>query len=160
MAIYMEFEGIKGNVTAEGHDKWIELLSFNWGVSRGVSMESGRTANREATKPSISEVTVVKAMDTATSDLFKQSVTGDKGKKVTIHFCQTGGDKITTFMEYKLENVIVSSYSVSSGGDSDPVENLSLSFTKVEMQHTEHGTDNKGASPVRVGYDLSAGKAL
>ena len=33
------YEGIKGNVTAEGFADHIKVLSINFGVSRGISME-------------------------------------------------------------------------------------------------------------------------
>ncbi len=35
MPIYLKYDGIDGDVTAEGHEKWIELNSFQWGVGRG-----------------------------------------------------------------------------------------------------------------------------
>ena len=37
MAIYMDFDGIKGDVTTADYKGWIELNSFQFGVSRGVS---------------------------------------------------------------------------------------------------------------------------
>ena len=45
MPIYMNFNnlGIKGNVTAEGHQDWIELNSCQWGVGRRVHRPPGVT---------------------------------------------------------------------------------------------------------------------
>ncbi|HYH66977.1 MAG TPA: type VI secretion system tube protein Hcp [Urbifossiella sp.] len=39
MPIYMQYDSgkIKGDVTAKGHEDWIELASFGWGVGRGIS---------------------------------------------------------------------------------------------------------------------------
>lgn len=81
MAIYMNFNknAPKGNVTAKGYEDWIEVDSFNFGVGRGISMEAGAMANREASRPSISEVTVTKRIDAASGGLFKASVSGDEG---------------------------------------------------------------------------------
>jgi len=72
MAIYMNYNGkkIKGNVTATGYEDWIELDSIQFGVGRGISMEVGNMANREATRPSLSEVVVTKMMDNASGGLF------------------------------------------------------------------------------------------
>jgi type VI secretion system secreted protein Hcp len=51
MAIYIEYEGIKGNVTADGFADHIKVLSLNFGVGRGISMEAGHMANRELLVP-------------------------------------------------------------------------------------------------------------
>ncbi|MBV1919124.1 MAG: type VI secretion system tube protein Hcp, partial [Pseudomonadales bacterium] len=46
MAIYLEIEGVEGNITAKGYEKMIEVSSFNWGVGRAISQNTGRMANR------------------------------------------------------------------------------------------------------------------
>ncbi len=49
MAIYIEYEGIKGNVTAVGYKNPIAVSSLAFGMLRGISMEAGNMSNREAT---------------------------------------------------------------------------------------------------------------
>lgn len=162
MAIYMNYADlkIKGNVTAEGYKDWISLGSLQFGIGRGISMEAGNIANREATRPSISEVTISKVMDGASSGLFKESVTGSAGTKVLLEVVKTGADKLEKFVTYELEDVLVSSYSVSAGDGGAPMESISLSFAKITMSYTSADTKNKAGGPARVGYDLSTGKPL
>jgi type VI secretion system secreted protein Hcp len=71
MAIYMNFNdlAIKGNVTAEGYADWINIQSLQYGIGRGISMEAGNVANREASRPSISELSISKMMDTSSAKL-------------------------------------------------------------------------------------------
>jgi type VI secretion system secreted protein Hcp len=156
MPIYMKYDGIDGDVTAEGHAKWIELNSFQWGVGRGISSPTGASADRESSAPSISEIVVTKAQDIATTKLLDEALQGE-GKKVIIDFCKTDGKKLETYMAYTLENVMISGYSVSSGGDR-PSESLSLNFTKVEFKGTQMDKANKGAGSASVIYDLAAAK--
>ena len=158
MPIYMKFEGIEGDVTAEGHKKWIDLNSMQWGVGRGISSPTGQAAEREASAPSISEVTITKMMDKTTPLLFTQSLIGD-GKKVEIHLVKTYKDKLETYMEYVLTDTMISGYSVSSGGDA-PSESLSLNFTKVEMKYHPHDSKGVAGSPIPAGYDIGAGKKI
>lgn len=160
MAIYIEYDGIKGNVTAEGFADHIKVLSLSFGVGRGISMEPGNLANREATRPSLSEITFSKMADNSTTALFKESVTGAAGKLVKIKFVQTGADSVTTFMDYELEDCLVSSYSISADGESDPVETISLSFAKLMVNYHDFDKTNTGKSPQRVGYDLTTAKPL
>lgn len=160
MAIYIEYDGIQGNVTADDFADHIKVLSMSFGVGRGISMEAGNMANREATRPSLSEVTFTKLADNATTSLFKESVTGSAGKIVKIKFVQTGADKVITFMDYELQDCLVSSYSLSAGGESDPVETISLSYSKLMVNYHDFDKANAGKSPQRVGYDLTTAKPL
>ena len=41
MAIYLEFEGVKGNVTAEGYKDHIAVDSVMFNARRNISMEPG-----------------------------------------------------------------------------------------------------------------------
>ena len=162
MAIYMNYNDkkIKGNVTTKGYEDWIEVSSFQFGVGRGISMEVGQMANREATRPSVSEVSLGKPMDAASGGLFKESVAGAEGVKVLIHLVQTGAKEIQKYAEYELEGVLVSSYSLSASEGGAPFESLSLSFAKLMCDLSNADKDNKNKASMKVGYDLGKGTPL
>ena len=151
MAIYLKYDGIDGDSTAKGHEKWFQLDSFSWGVGRAINTPVGRVANREASEPSVSEITFVKQSDASSIKLFQEATTGNKGKLVKIHFVETG-DVGGVYMEYELEDTFVSGYSLSSGGDR-PTESISLNFAKVTYKYNTR--DSKGnSSPASASYDL------
>ena len=155
MSIYMQIEGIKGKVTAKGHEDWIDVTSMQWGVGRAISSAVGTSADREASKPSISEVSVTKMMDESSPSIFTEACVG-KAKTVQIHLCTVGTDQINTYMEYELEDCMVSGYSVSTGGDR-PSESISLSFTKMTMKFIPYDAAGKPESPIPAGYDMATG---
>ncbi len=157
MAIYLKYEGIDGEATQQDHTKWIDIQSLQFGFGRAITTPTGSTANREASQPSVSEVTVVKMMDASSPKLFTESVTGNAGKTVNIDLVSTGSPG-NTYAQYTLTNALVSAYSVSTGGDR-PVESLSISFTKIEFKLTPYDATNKAGTPVTVNYDLSTGKS-
>lgn len=160
MAIYCEYEGINGNVTAEGYEGQIDVSSFNFSVGRGISMETGNCSNREATRPSLSEISITKELDNASPNLFKESVATASGKKVLFHFIRTADDGMEEYMTYELEDTVVSGYSISAaGGDGPlPMESVTLSYSKLMVSHTQYDQTNKAGSPVRCGYDVAKGK--
>ncbi|WP_111642384.1 Hcp family type VI secretion system effector [Marinimicrobium alkaliphilum] len=160
MAIYLEYEGVKGNVTAEGYKDHIAVQSLNFGIGRGISMEPGNLANREATRPTLSEINLTKVADNSATALFKEAVTGSAGKKVTIKFVQTGADKVVEYMDYVLEDCLVSGYQISGSEDGDPVETISLSYSKIMVNYNDFDKSNKSSNPQRVGYDLTTAKPL
>ena len=160
MSIYLMLDGVKGNVTADGYKDHIAVLSCQFGVGRSISMEPGNLSNREATRPSISEISLTKLADNSVTSIFKQAVTGSAGCTAEIKFVRTGADKVQEYMTYTLENCLVSSYSISADSESEPVENITLSFSKVMINYNDHDSSNKAGSPMRVGYDLEQATAL
>lgn len=160
MAIFIEYEGIKGNCTAEGYKDHLVATSVQFGVARSISMEPGNLANRESNRPTVSEIIINKKADNSATGLFKEAVTGSAGKTVKIKFVQTGADQVTEFMDYELTDCLVSSYSMSATGDEEPKETINLSFSKVMVNYNDFDSTNKSASPQRVGYDLATAKPL
>jgi type VI secretion system secreted protein Hcp len=129
---------INGECTVQGHDKWITVLSVQFGVGRGISSVGGGR-DRETSNPSFSEVTFSKGMDVASTALFMQATCGKSLGKAEIHFLQTGGadTKGQVYLTIELDEAIVSSYSVSSGGDR-PTESFSLNFTKITYNYDKY----------------------
>ena len=160
MSIYLEYDGIKGNVTADGYKDHIAVLSVQFGVGRGISMEAGNLSNRESTRPSLSEISLTKAADNSVTAIFKEAVTGSAGKKVTIKFVRTGADKVQEYMSYALEDCIVSGYSISADAEGEPMESISLSYSKIMINYSDFDKTNKSGNPQRVGYDLETAKPL
>ena len=157
MAIYLHVDGLEGDVTAAGHEGWIECQSLQWGVGRGIHTPTGSSQERESSAPSVSEVTVVKSMDKCTPQLFTEACVG-KAKLVKIDLVQTG-EELETYMHYELEHSLISGYSVSSGGDK-PTESLSFNFTKIEMKYIPYDNEHNAGSPIPSGYDVSLGKKV
>lgn len=157
MAIFMKYGDVKGEVTAEGYKDWVELTSLQWGIGRGISAGVGGASKREASAPSVSEITVTKTMDGFSPEALKQAI-GGEGVQVKIDITRTDGPGThQAFQKYILEGTMVSGYSLSSGGDR-PSESLSLNFTKFDSEYIK--VDDK-LSPVTTGhyiFDLTTSK--
>ena len=157
MPIYVRINGIEGDVTAKGFEKWIEANSIRFAVERNVNTKPGSVANRESTKPSLTAVILTKYLDKASPHLFNESCVG-KDKTVQISVCRTG-ETISSYLEYNLANVIVSFYQVSvatnSSGSLVPVEEIQLNFGKIEMKYIPYNQKNQPGSPIPAGYDLA-----
>lgn len=139
--ILLKFEKeIKGDSVVDGHKDWITIASVQTGVGRAIS-SSGGGADRDTSNPSFSEVTFTKSTDIASSDLFMQAINGKSLGEATIEFIQTAADKLQTYLIIKLGDAIVSSYSMSSGGER-PSESFSLNFTKINYKYNQFSGDN------------------
>lgn len=153
MAIYIDWEGIKGNVTAEGFEDLIAVDSFSFGVGRSLTMEVGNCANREASRPAFSEITLTKESDNSCISIFKEASSVSDGKTMVIKFVQTGS-ALKEYMTYELKECLVSGYTVSANAEGNPIESISISFTDILVSYTTYDSSNKAGSPERAGYNL------
>ncbi len=160
MAIYLDYEGIKGNVTAEGYQEHIEIRSFGYKITRKISMETGHLANRESSCPQIGKVTLLKDSDSSTVGLFKESLVSSVGKTAIIRFVRTGTDQVEEYMDCTLENCLVSRYAMAGSCYTNSAEVILLSFSKIIMSYKGRNAANQSGSPLRVGYDLTTATPL
>ena len=159
MAAYLKYgDTIKGESLAQGHkgsDGWIEIGSVQWGCGRGISTPVGGSGKREASAPSVSEVTLTKLMD-STSPLLAQE--GLIGKAVTanIELVETGDAQLETFLTLNLTNAMISGYSFSSGGGR-PSESFTINVTKIEFIYQGYDDQHKVDTNLKKSfiYDLT-----
>jgi type VI secretion system secreted protein Hcp len=153
----MKFEHVKkGESKAKGHegDKgWIEIQTVQLGASRNISTPVGMSSKREASAPSIQEITVTKLMDSTSPLIFQEALVG-KGGKVEIHLVTTHADKLENYLEITLTNAMVSGYHSSSSGDR-PLESISVNFTKIEYKYTPFDDKHAAGTPTSAMYDLA-----
>lgn len=157
MAIFLKYGSIKGETTQLTHKDWIEVNSFQWGVGRGISSGVGGGSKREASAPSVSEITITKTMDISSPLLLKEAL-GGKAVDVKLELTQTDNSgKHVSYQKYVLSETLISGYSISSGGDR-PSESLSLNFTKIDSEYLN--IDDKFASKTtgHIVFDISASK--
>jgi len=151
--IVLDFGGkIKGACQEPNHQKWINVSSIQLGVGRSIST-AGAGADRDTSNPSFSEVTFSRETDVASQELFMQAICGKSLGKAEIHFIQTAGKKNQVYLEYELDDPIISSYSVSSGGER-PSESISVNFTKIKKTYNAFSGETviKGKAK---GWDLA-----
>lgn len=154
MAIFVKYGSKEGEATATGYAGWMEAFSFQWGVGRGISSGVGGGSKREATAPSISEITITKTMDAADPWLLQEAI-GGQATDVTIKLTQTDNDgKHVAYQVYMLTNTLISGYSISSGGDR-PSVSVSLNFTKFDSEYIKINDKFEPTTTGHVIYDIA-----
>lgn len=131
LSAWLDFAGvIKGEATALGHVDWIEIEGFGTSTGRAITRNGGITATGI---PAISEITLTKRLDRASTALFKAAVVGTPYPKVTLDL--NGGT--TPLARIELEEVLLSgqSFATSSGEEFRPSESITLNFTKITFTY-------------------------
>ncbi|MDB6037382.1 MAG: hcp1 [Verrucomicrobiales bacterium] len=157
--MFLKIEGIDGDATDKLHEKWINLLSFSWGLSQDRGKESG--GGSASGKVAIQDFSFVKNVDKASPQLMqagcegqhypsaslavRSSLRGDNSSLAANAVAGAPGD----FLTLKLTDILVSS--IRPGGNSNtddqPMESVSLNFHKIEFLYTApDGTQVNGAT--------------
>jgi type VI protein secretion system component Hcp len=97
------------------------VLAFSWGASQSGSVSSGGGG---AGKVNVQDVSITRATDSQSPQIFKTVALGQRLPVVEIEVGTT---------KYKLEDVIVSSYSTGGAvdGKSPRMDNVSFNFGKI-----------------------------
>lgn len=158
---FLKIEGIEGESTDDKHPKWIEVLSFNYGVSQRASGSASTAGGASAERANFTDFSVVKALDIASAGIFKACSSGVHIKNITLELCRAGGDKVK-YMEYKLTNAIISSSRVggsSHSGETLPLEELSFNYGKIELTYTaQKRADGGGGGQKSAMWNLETNK--
>lgn len=158
MSIFVNYEGITGESSDSGHSGWMDVETVTWGVGRQITSNSSTAGDRESSNAVISDLQIVRYMDSATPKIFIESCCG-VGKEVVIHLTKTGkGSGADIFMEYTLKNALISDYSVdaSSQNNERPKETITVSFVDVEVKYTPYDNDGNAEAAIAVGFDTAS----
>jgi len=144
---FLKIDGIPGESTDDKHKDWIEILSYSCGASQPGSGAASSGGGRSAERVDLQDFSIVKTLDKASPKLFLHCCNGRHIKEIMLELCRAGGDK-HKYMEYKLENVIVSSVrpgGSAQGGETLPLEEVTFNYGKINVTYTQ--TDHKTGMP-------------
>ena len=149
-AAYIKFDGIDGESKDDKHDKWIDVLSIDWGIHKPGS---GTGATRRRGDVIVEDLRFGKSLEKSTPKLMESCLTGKVIPKVEIELTKLVGDaaagnqREVVYYRYELTNVLVTSYSVSGGSSDVPTEDFSLNFEEIKVTYTEYDSEgNKGGN--------------
>ncbi len=152
-AAYIKFDGIDGEATDAQHDKWIDVLSTDWGIAMERDAASGLPTGKRQHKP----VSVTKPLDKASPKLMEAITTGRFYPTVTIHLTRQIGDSTVTYLEYELKSVSVTSWSTSGDADDRPTEEVSLNYEEIIMTYSEYDESGQLKGKVEASWKLEEG---
>ena len=151
MALYMNINGIAGDVTESNHQGWIKLNSMQFHLSRDHKIESGCANSRCGSAPVFQDVELTKHLDAASTKLFQHACQGDVLPSVEIQACHAGAS-MSCYAKYVFHNVMMTHYSPALSTSAN--ETLRLSFTQVETTYTGRDESNRATAPQSAAYDL------
>jgi type VI secretion system Hcp family effector len=126
---FLKLDGIKGESASTDHKDWILLSSFSWGTSRSIEIAADGT--KQPGKLAIEDFSFAIPYDKASPQLLS-ALTGkvpSSGALIDIVF---GARQSPSVYQYKLADVIVSSYSLRANPPDEPTNNFRLKASDVD----------------------------
>jgi type VI secretion system secreted protein Hcp len=105
-------------------------------------------------------LSITKTVDKATPKLMEACATGKHVKEIKLTAARSTdgkGGKPQDYFIITMSDVMVTSYSVGSGGDALPMEAVSFNFAKVKVEYFRAGRGGVRPEPP-FDYDLRIGK--
>jgi type VI protein secretion system component Hcp len=121
---YLKIDGIAGESTARGHERWIEIEAFSVAGARSSARQTLQANSGPGT------MTLFPRLENLSPKLIEACNEGRSLGRVVLHIRAPGSSG--TFEEYVLDGTTVSTCQASSA-DERPTENITLNFGKVEF---------------------------
>lgn len=157
MSVFAQYDGIQGECTDQNHDKWIDVLSIDWGAAKPGGGATGQSRRRGGAV--VEDLVLTMEYEKASPKIQEKCLKGEVIPKLVIEQTATYGGARATYLNYELTNVMITSYQVSASGNDDagpPTVVIGNNFEKIKVTYTEF--DEAGGSKGNVEYEFDASK--
>ena len=157
MAAFAKYDGIDGEATDSNHDKWIDILSVDWGAHKPGGGSTGQSRRRGGVV--CEDVTLTIEYEKAGPKLLDKCFKGEVIPKLEIELTATYGGSRATYLKYELINVMVTSYQTNASGNDEsgpPMLVIGNNFEEIKVTYTEF--DEAGSSQGNVEAEHKIGK--
>lgn len=155
--IYIKIEGIKGESTVEKYKDQIEAMNFSYSCYQPVS--EARSGGIHTTgRANHGTFNFSKYTDIASAEMCAAMWAGKTIPSAVITAVTNNGDNLVEFLVITLSNVVISNFSLHGGGSSLSSEEVSLSFSKINVTYNFQSEDGKTSGKKSAEWDLATEK--
>lgn len=137
-AVFAKYDGVDGESKDSNHDKWIDVLSIDWGMYNPVNTSGAGGGERISGGVNFDDLSMTKYIDKSTPALMTSCASGTVFGTVELSLTRTGtGGETQTYMKITMTDVIITSISTGgSGGEDRITENVTLNFTRIKVDYS------------------------
>ena len=157
MAVFAKYDGFDGESKDENHDKWIDVLSIDWGMHKPGGGMTGQSRRRGAAV--VDDLTLTIEYEKAAPKLQEKCLKGEIIPLLEIEQTATYGGARATYLKYELKNVMVTSFNFNASGNDEagpPTVVVANNFEEVKVTYTEF--DETGGSKGNVETEFKVEK--
>ncbi len=154
---FLKIDGIEGESQDSKHKNEIDIASYSWGATNVG--DAAYRGGMGAGKVSMQDFHFTMRVCKATPKLMLACASGQHIKSAVLTVRKAGKEQ-QEFLKYKLDDFIVSSYQAggSSGDATIPMDQISLNFSKIEIEYKEQKADGTLGGSVKANWDVKQNK--
>ena len=134
-AVFAKYDGIDGESKDDKHDKWIDVLSIDWGAHKPGGGATGQSRRRGGVI--VEDLTMTLEYDKAAPKLQEALHSGEAIPTIEIDFTAGGqpGSSGQVYLKLELKEAIVTSYDLGAVGEGAVGIRVDLSFSEVKWTY-------------------------
>lgn len=156
---FLKLDGIPGESLDAAHKDEIDVEAYSFGVSQSSSSSSAGGGAR-AGKAAFQDFHFVTKISKASPKLMVACASGTHIKEATLSGTRGAAKAKSDFVVYKMRDVLITSVQQAGGQDELPTEQLSLNYSKIEVNYFPQSAAGKVEPPVTAAFDLKANKKV
>ncbi len=148
-AVFAKYDGIDGESKDAKHDKWIDILSVDWGAHTLGGDATGQSRRRGGAV--VEDMTLTIEYEKASPKLQEKMLMGEVIPKLEIELTATYGGSRATYLKYELTNVMITSFQKQASGNDNAgpaTVVIGNNFEEIKVTYTEY--DEAGSSKGNV----------
>ena len=153
---FLQIDNIKGESTNKGHEEWIDIDSFSWGVSNSGTVGIGGGAS--SGKPVFSPFSWTQLVDKSVPPMLGGVASGKHYPNATLDVQQASAKPAGVFFQMKFDDVLLTKLDIVGAGDRPNVAGAFV-YSKITMTYRPQKADGSLGAPVVGGWDLKGNKA-
>ena len=153
--IFAKIGDIKGESLDSKHKDEVEVLSWSWGVTNSGTIARGSGGG--SGKATFHDFNFTHHIDKASPVLLKACATGQHIKEATITVRKAGKGQ-QEFLIIKMNDVIITSVSLSADDAAASAEHVALQFAKVDLEYKPQKADGSLDAGLHFKYDIKGNK--
>jgi type VI secretion system secreted protein Hcp len=150
---FLKIDGIQGESMDKTHKNEIEIESFSWGANQTGTASRG--GGMGAGKVQMQDFHFVMKINKASPKLMLSCASGEHIKSAILT-CRKAGKEQQEYLKVTFTDLLVSNYQTNGTGAADiiPMDQISLNFTKVEVEYKEQKPDGTLGGAIKAFYDM------
>jgi type VI secretion system secreted protein Hcp len=153
---FLAIDGIPGESVDDKHKGEIDVDSWSWGETQSAPAHGPAAGTG---KVQIQDLQVTANMSKASPKLMLACASGQHIRSAVLTGRRAGKAQVE-FLTFALSDVLVSSYQTGDSQAGAPVDSVSLSFAKVQIEYKETQADGRLGASTEFGWDVKQNKQV
>ncbi len=159
MAVFAKYDGFDGESKDTNHDKWIDVLSIDWGIHKPSGGAKGQARRRS--NAVVEDIKLTIEYEKASPKLMEKCLKGEVIPKLELEQTANYGGARATYLRYELKNVMVTSYQTNASGNDEagpPTVTVGNNFEEIKVTYTEMSDDGSSKGNIETEWKVEKGE--